>query len=92
MSSAGLGGVKDCGSSKGRRLRTIFSGEQIRALEHVFQLTHYPDVGTRARLAHSTGLADARVQVRSGWGQVGGLWGEREVYDRGHDREPKRCE
>ena len=52
--------------TKNRRLRTIFSHEQISDLEEVFKVTHYPDVATREKLAEKTGLPETRIQVKSG--------------------------
>ncbi|XP_006902590.1 PREDICTED: homeobox protein goosecoid-2 [Elephantulus edwardii] len=46
-----------------RRHRTIFSEEQLQALEALFVQNQYPDVGTRERLARSIRLREERVEV-----------------------------
>ena len=50
--------------AKKRRFRTTFSAEQLKCLEEIFALTHYPDINTRDKLSHKTGLSEERVQVR----------------------------
>ncbi|XP_055466301.1 homeobox protein goosecoid-2 [Psammomys obesus] len=46
-----------------RRHRTIFSQEQLQALEALFVQNQYPDVGTRERLAVRIRLREERVEV-----------------------------
>ncbi|KAF5915645.1 hypothetical protein HPG69_015265 [Diceros bicornis minor] len=46
-----------------RRHRTIFSEEQLQALEALFMQNQYPDVGTRERLAGRIRLREERVEV-----------------------------
>uniref|UniRef100_A0A8D2B739 Homeobox protein goosecoid-2 n=1 Tax=Sciurus vulgaris TaxID=55149 RepID=A0A8D2B739_SCIVU len=46
-----------------RRHRTIFSEEQLQALEALFVQNQYPDVGTRERLAGRIHLREERVEV-----------------------------
>ncbi|XP_054975551.1 homeobox protein goosecoid-2 [Sorex araneus] len=46
-----------------RRHRTIFSEEQLQALEALFLQNQYPDVGTRERLAGRIRLREERVEV-----------------------------
>ncbi|KAB0402336.1 hypothetical protein E2I00_006995 [Balaenoptera physalus] len=45
-----------------RRHRTIFTDEQLEALENLFQETKYPDVGTREQLARKVHLREEKVE------------------------------
>lgn len=46
-----------------RRHRTIFTEEQLDALEELFLQNQYPDVNTREKLAQQTNLREERVEV-----------------------------
>nr|XP_057920805.1 homeobox protein goosecoid-2 isoform X2 [Doryrhamphus excisus] len=46
-----------------RRHRTIFTEEQLDALEDLFLQNQYPDVNTREKLAQRTHLREERVEV-----------------------------
>ncbi|XP_051981479.1 pituitary homeobox x [Xyrauchen texanus] len=46
-----------------RRHRTIFTEEQLDALEELFRQNQYPDINTRERLAERTHLREERVEV-----------------------------
>ncbi|XP_077478432.1 retinal homeobox protein Rx-A [Stigmatopora argus] len=46
-----------------RRHRTIFTEEQLDALEDLFLQNHYPDVIAREKLAQKTRLREERVEV-----------------------------
>ncbi|MBN3304279.1 GSCB protein, partial [Amia calva] len=46
-----------------RRHRTIFTEEQLEALEDLFRQNQYPDVTTREQLAVRTHLREERVEV-----------------------------
>ncbi|XP_005929484.1 dharma [Haplochromis burtoni] len=45
------------------RVRTVFTDSQIKQLEALFEITHYPSVETRAELARRTGLSEETVRV-----------------------------
>ncbi|NXO03673.1 PAX4 protein, partial [Rhinopomastus cyanomelas] len=45
------------------RNRTVFSRQQVEALEEEFQRGQYPDTGTRQRLAAATRLPDSTIRV-----------------------------
>lgn len=47
-----------------RRHRTIFTEDQLDALEELFLLNQYPDVNAREKLALRTRLREERVEVR----------------------------
>ncbi|RMB98779.1 hypothetical protein DUI87_24998 [Hirundo rustica rustica] len=49
-----------------RRHRTIFTDEQLEALENLFQETKYPDVGTREQLARRVHLREEKVEAYLG--------------------------
>uniref|UniRef100_A0A8C4QC93 Goosecoid homeobox 2 n=1 Tax=Eptatretus burgeri TaxID=7764 RepID=A0A8C4QC93_EPTBU len=46
-----------------RRHRTIFTDEQLGALEELFEQNQYPDVSTREQLARRVHLREERVEV-----------------------------
>ncbi|KTF86136.1 hypothetical protein cypCar_00049208 [Cyprinus carpio] len=46
-----------------RRHRTIFTEEQLDALEDLFRKNQYPDIHTREQLAQRTHLREERVEV-----------------------------
>ncbi|KAK1787682.1 hypothetical protein P4O66_016173, partial [Electrophorus voltai] len=46
-----------------RRHRTIFTEEQLGALEELFLQNQYPDIHTREQLAERTNLREERVEV-----------------------------
>lgn len=58
-----------------RRHRTIFTDEQLEALENLFQETKYPDVGTREQLARKVHLREEKVEVGNGRSGDGLEWG-----------------
>uniref|UniRef100_A0A4X1UQB7 Homeobox protein goosecoid-2 n=3 Tax=Sus scrofa TaxID=9823 RepID=A0A4X1UQB7_PIG len=66
-STEGSGALPGAGSPgpqrRTRRHRTIFSEEQLQALEALFVQNQYPDVGTRERLAGRIRLREERVEV-----------------------------
>ncbi|KAK7895251.1 hypothetical protein WMY93_020576 [Mugilogobius chulae] len=51
------------GQRRTRRHRTIFTEEQLDALEELFLQNQYPDVNTREKLAAQTQLREERVEV-----------------------------
>lgn len=68
-----------------RRHRTIFSEEQLQALEALFVQNQYPDVGTRERLAGRIRLREERVEVGPACGAARGPPGS--ALGRGRRRE-----
>ena len=47
-----------------RRPRTVYTAEQMEALESVFAANQYPDINSREALADALDMTEARVQVR----------------------------
>ncbi|CAF1140099.1 unnamed protein product [Didymodactylos carnosus] len=46
-----------------RRTRTVFCANQVRELENVFKLSHYPDSTLRQKLTQLTGLSESKIQI-----------------------------
>ena len=46
-----------------RRTRTAFNQQQLAVLEANFEMSQYPDVVSRKRIAEATGLQEGRIQV-----------------------------
>ncbi|XP_070536136.1 homeobox protein OTX1 A-like [Ptychodera flava] len=46
-----------------RRCRTVYTEDQLDALEEAFKRDHYPDIAAREAVANSIDLPEARVQV-----------------------------
>ncbi|CAL8281340.1 unnamed protein product [Gadus morhua 'NCC'] len=55
--------VRTHGPRRTRRHRTIFTEDQLEALEQLFLQNQYPDVHTRERLAQRALLREERVEV-----------------------------
>uniref|UniRef100_H3CUK3 Goosecoid homeobox 2 n=1 Tax=Tetraodon nigroviridis TaxID=99883 RepID=H3CUK3_TETNG len=53
-----------------RRHRTIFTEEQLDALEELFLQNQYPDVNTREKLAQQTHLREERVEVMTHYSRL----------------------
>ncbi|KAF2977337.1 hypothetical protein EK904_006244 [Melospiza melodia maxima] len=60
---AELQGLQQQLQRRTRRHRTIFSEEQLQALETLFHQNQYPDVVTREHLANRIHLKEERVEV-----------------------------
>jgi len=60
---AGAGMFLHLQPKRKRRHRTIFTEDQLEALEKMFESTHYPDVNTREKLAEQVDLKEERVEV-----------------------------
>ena len=50
-------------SAKQRRRRTVFTAEQVTALENIFLSAHYPNLSLREQLMSQTKLPEAIIQV-----------------------------
>ena len=50
-------------SHSGKRARTTFNSDQVKQMEKIFAVTHYPDVQMRENLCRKTGLPESRIQV-----------------------------
>nr|P55813.1 RecName: Full=Homeobox protein EgHBX4 [Echinococcus granulosus] len=46
-----------------RRERTIYTPEQLEAMEEVFGVNRYPDVSMREELASRLGINESKIQV-----------------------------
>ena len=46
-----------------RRSRTLYTQEQLNAMEFMFSTNQYPGINSREELADAIGLSEARVQV-----------------------------
>ncbi|KAL5102603.1 hypothetical protein TcWFU_010049 [Taenia crassiceps] len=56
-------GAESIAQSSSRRQRTVYTPEQLRALEELFAVNKYPDLVAREQLAARLELAESRVQV-----------------------------
>lgn len=47
----------------GRRARTVYTRNQVKELETIFQINHYVDLESRKSLSKRIGLEEDRIQV-----------------------------
>ena len=60
-----------------KRARTTFNSDQVKEMEKIFSVTHYPDVQMREQLCRKTGLPESRIQVNCQYRYMLFLQGER---------------
>ncbi|XP_028409747.1 homeobox protein ceh-10-like [Dendronephthya gigantea] len=65
---------------QGRRARTVYTRNQVKELETIFQINHYVDLESRKSLSKRIGLEEDRIQVwfqnrRAKWRKTEKVWG-----------------
>lgn len=53
----------DSSVENGRRARTVYTRNQVKELEKIFQINHYVDLESRKSLSKRIGLDEDRIQV-----------------------------
>ena len=56
-------GKDDSSMENGRRARTVYTRNQVKELEKIFQINHYVDLESRKSLSKRIGLDEDRIQV-----------------------------